>query len=166
MVEHFFLDYYWLTNSHLHLYTDAASTLGFGAVFKDKWFGEAWAPQCLRLNITLLELYPIYLALELWGDQFKNKCIQLNTDNMAVTFILNNFTSKDKQIMVLVRLLVLNCIKNNIMIRSRHIRGSDNIIPDMISRLQVQKARQLAPYLQEKPEKIPEHLQLQRLLKI
>ena len=162
----FFLDYYWLSNSHLHLYTDAASTLGFGAVFQNKWLGGAWAPQCLRLNITLLELYPIFLALEIWGDQFRNKCIQLNTDNMAVTYILNNFTSKDKDIMVLVRLLVLNCIKNNILIRSRHLKGSDNIIPDLISRLQVQKARKLAPYLQECSEEIPEHLQLQKLLKI
>ena len=162
----FFLDYYWLNNSYLNLYTDAASTLGFGAVFQNKWLGGAWAPQCLRLNITLLELYPIFLALELWGDHFQNKCIQLNTDNMAVTFILNNFTSKDKHIMVLVRLLVLNCIKNNILIRSKHLPGVENIIPDMISRLQVQKARQLAPYLDDCPEKIPEHLQLQKLLKI
>ena len=162
----FFLDYYWLTNSHLHLYTDAASTLGFGAIFQNKWLGGAWASQCLRLNITLLELYPIFLALEIWGDQLANKCIQLNTDNMAVTFILNNFTSKDKQIMILVRLLVKNCIKNNILIRARHIRGVDNILPDMISRLQVSKARKLAPYLQEHPEKIPEHLLLEKLLKI
>ena len=107
----------------------------------------------------------IVIALELWGDQLKNKCIQLNTDNMAVTFILNNFTSKDNSIMILVHMLVLNCLKNNILIRAVHLPGRENIIPDMISRQQVHKALELAPYLNRKPESIPDHLLLQRLLK-
>ena len=162
----FFLDYLWLNNSHLNLYTDAASTIGYGAIFGNKWLGGLWAPQCLRLNITLLELYPIVIALELWGDQLKNKCIQLNTDNMAVTFILNNFTSKDNSIMILVRRLVLNCINNNILIKAVHLPGRENLIPDLISRKQVPKALELAPFLNRTPDPIPDHLLLQTLLKI
>ena len=162
----FFLDHKWAENKHLHLFTDAASTIGFGAVFNNKWFGGIWAPQCMRMNITLLELYPIYVALELWGDQLTNKCIQLNTDNMAVVHILNNFSSKDPTIMILVRLLVLTCIKNNILIRSRHLPGESNLIPDLISRQQVSKALQLSPLLDREPVTVPDHLLLHKLLKI
>ena len=162
----FFLDYKWAQNNHLNLYTDAASTIGFGAVLNNKWFGGVWNEKCIRMNITLLELYPIYLALEIWGEELSNKCIQLNTDNMAVVFILNNFTSKDNTIMILVRLLVLTCIKHNILIRSVHIPGSKNLIPDMISRQQVAKALQLNPKLDREPIKVPEELQLHKLLQI
>ena len=162
----FFLDYIWEDNNHLHLHTDAASTIGFGAVFNNKWIVGIWEPQCLRMNITLLELYPIYLSLEIWGDQLRNKCIQLNTDNMAVVHILNNFTSKDNMIMILVRRLVLTCINKNILIRARHICGQLNVIPDLISRQQVPKAKRLAPYLLPEPEPVPSNLQLHKLLQI
>ena len=81
-------------------------------------------------------------------------------------YILNNFTSKDKQIMILVRLLVLTCTRNNILIRAKHLRGIDNTICDLISRKQVQKALELAPNLQKNPEEVPEHLLLHRLLQM
>ena len=137
-----------------------------GVFFYNKWFGGVWAPQCMRMNIALLELYPIYVALVIWGDQLKDKCIQLNTDNMAVVHILNNFTSKDSNIMVLVRLLVLHCIKFNILIRSRHLPGISNVTSDLISRQQVAKALKLNPHLEKEPEIIPENLQLQKLIPI
>ena len=85
---------------------------------------------------------------------------------MAVTYILNNSTSKDNYIMILVRKLVLNCIKNNILIKAVHLPGKENIIPDMISRQQVPKALELAPFLERTPVPVPDHLLLQTLLKI
>ena len=162
----FFLDYIWLTNHQLQLYTDAASTIGYGAVFKDRWFGGIWSDKCMRMNITLLELYPIVLALETWGDLLANKCIQINTDNMGVMFILNNFTSKDDNIMKLVRLLVINCCNRNILIKAVHLPGRKNVIPDLISRKQVQKALQLNPNLKRTPDKTSSHFQLETLLGI
>ena len=68
--------------------------------------------------------------------------------------------------MIILRKLVLTCISNNILIRAVHIPGISNIIPDLISRQQVQKAKSLAPYLQKEPEVIPEHLMLHKLLQI
>ena len=162
----FFLDYVWLSNTYLNLYTDAASTIGFGAVFDKRWLVGIWAPQCMRMNITLLELYPIYLAIEIWGKHFENKCLQLNTDNIAVMYILNSFTSKDKTIMIILRKLVLTCIKHNILIRAVHLAGSKNIIPDLISRQQVEKAKSLNPFLMREPDNIPDHLLLHKLLRI
>ena len=110
----FFLDYRFLSQDLLRFYTDSSSTIGFGGVFGTHWFHGMWSQQCLRLNIALLEIYPIYLALVFWGDLLANKCVMIMSDNQAVVHILNNFTSKDPVIMVIVCLIVLTCMHNNI----------------------------------------------------
>ena len=85
---------------------------------------------------------------------------------MAVVYILNNSTSKDSNIMVLVHLLVLHCIKFNILIRSRHLPGISNVTSDLISCQKLAKALKLNPHLDKEPEIIPESLQLQKLIQI
>jgi hypothetical protein len=32
----------WITANKLHLYTDAAGSLGFGAIFESEWFYGSW----------------------------------------------------------------------------------------------------------------------------
>ena len=83
-----------------------------------------------------------------------------------VMHIINNFSSKDKLIMKLVRHLVLTCMHHNIYIKSTHLSGKLNVIPDLLSREQVTKAKQLAPHLDQEPTIIPQSLQLQVLLGI
>ena len=162
----FFLDYKWKNSNILRLETDASSTIGFGARFENRWLAGTWEPKCLRMNIALLEIYPIYLALVVWKDYFANKCINIFSDNMSVVFILNNFSSKDDFIMIIVRLLVLHCMKNNILIKSTHICGRENKIPDLFSRQQIKEALLLDPKLDREPAVVPAHLRLQRLLQI
>ena len=161
----FFLDFKWISSDVLKLETDASSTIGFGARFQNRWFAGTWHPDCLRLNIALLELYPIYAALVIWVDHFRNKCIHIISDNMSVVHIINHFTSKDDQIMILVRLLVLHCMSNNILVKSSHIYGRLNLIPDMLSRQQVQEALQFDSQLDREPTFLPPHLRLVKLLR-
>lgn len=59
----------------------------------------------MPLAITIKELLPIVLAIEIWGRILSNKKILFKTDNKAVAEIINNQTSKEK-IMSLVRRLV------------------------------------------------------------
>ena len=151
----FMLEFRWLSSPQLHLFTDAASTIGFGAVFGNRWFYGLWPSDCVGLNITLLELYPICLALYIWGPFLTNNCITLHSDNQAVVAILNSCTSKESNIMILVRKIVLNCMTNNILICSKHIPGTGNIIPDLLSRNQVLKAKQMAPWLDPQPTVVP-----------
>jgi hypothetical protein len=162
----FFLDYRWLSSQVLQLFTDAASTIGYGAVFGNKWFSGTWEPQCLGLNIAVMEMYPILLALLVWAEQFKNKCLILRSDNMAVVHVINKNTSKDNTIMILVRQLVLICLKYNILVKSQHIMGSHNVISDLLSRSQIQKAKMVHTGLEEQPTPTPEEWQLHQLLKI
>ena len=162
----FFLDYKFLSQDLLQLYTDASTTIGFGGYFGDKWFYGGWSSNSKGLNIALLELYPICLAIKLWGRQLTNKCIQINSDNMAVVHILNNSTSKDHSIMTLLRPFILDCMRLNILIRSRHLLGRFNTCSDLLSRGQVQKARALYPHLRPYPEVIPREWSLDQWLTI
>ena len=160
----FFLDFNFLSQNVLRFYTDSSSTIGYGGVFGTHWFSGIWSNECFRLNIALLEIYPIYLALVFWGPLLSNKCVKIMSDNIAVVHILNNYTSKDPTIMIIVRLIVLSCMKFNIFIRSQHLPGKFNILPDLLSRNQVPKAKQLFPFLDIQPVQVPIHLKLKNLL--
>ena len=120
-----------------------------------KWFFGEWNSQWQHQNITLLELYPIVLALDLWGNILQNKCVVFHTNNLALVAIINKQTSKDVQIMCLIRKLVLTCLRNNIYFQAKHVVGTKNVLADALSRLQVQKFHQLAPYADPLPTTVP-----------
>ena len=63
----FFLEDFWDSSDKLELYTDAAGSLGFGAVFGRQWCYGKWPDNWLHQNIAILEFYPIVLSLYLWG---------------------------------------------------------------------------------------------------
>lgn len=61
----FFLDEHWTNSNKLHLFTDAAGSLGFGAILGNHWCYGQWPQTWLGRNIALLEFYPIVLSLYL-----------------------------------------------------------------------------------------------------
>lgn len=158
----FFPDQIWYTNDTLQLYTDAAGNpnLGCGAYFCGKWVQFRWPATWQNLsfikNLALLELIPIVLALFIWAPQLVDKRVIFNTDNQALVHIMNKRTSKDKQIMKLIRPMVLNTMLHNIQFRAVHIYSSHNDICDAISRFQLQRFRTLAPQADKFPERIPD----------
>lgn len=143
-----------MSNERLQLFTDASGK-GFGAVFKNLWFFGEWNKQWASQNITVQELYPIVLAVETWGMCMQNKSICFHTDNEALVHILNKMTSKDKNIMYLIRRLVLVALNYNILFSSQHIQGKLNIASDALSRLQIDKFLQLVPEAEQIPASIP-----------
>ena len=70
-----FLEDQWYNSNILHMYTDASGSLGFGAVFGNKWCYGAWPQEWTTHNIALLEFFPIVLSLLLWGSAMQNRCI-------------------------------------------------------------------------------------------
>ena len=153
-----FLDNAWVSSNTLHLYTNAASSGGYAAVLGSNWFAGAWPESWRSHNIALLELYPIVVAVQLWGQKWKNHCILFLCDNEAIVAVINKQTCLDVYIMVLVRELVMSCLKYNILFKAKHIPGKTNIVADLLSRLQVLKARQVAPWLSPVPTTLPPHL--------
>jgi hypothetical protein len=115
-------------------YTDASGTVGFGGVFNDKWFAGTWpASHQNRLNIAVLELYPVYVALHLWTERFSNSVVEGYTDNKAVVEVIQRWYAKDKQLRQLLKPITMTCLLHNIRLSAQHIPGKDNIGPDLLS---------------------------------
>ena len=134
----------WDTSETLALYTDS-SNIGFGGYLYNKWFAGVWPAAWLEHHITIKELFPIVLAVDLFRDKFANGNVLFFSDNMAVVHIINAQTSKHQLIMCLVRRFVVLCLKYNIMFRAKHIPGLDNTLADKLSRQQVKEFLQLTP---------------------
>ena len=85
----FFLDSSVTPTPELEMYTDAASSVGFGGYFSGKWFQGQWPPS-MRLSkergisIEWQELFPIVVACALWFPQFSGKRLQFWCDNESV----------------------------------------------------------------------------------
>lgn len=115
----------------LHLHMDAAEALGFGAMFGNSWFNGSWPEQIAHMPITFKETI------------------------LRVVHIINKQSCKETYIMRLVRPLVLTCMKYNILSRCVHVSGKYNILPDLLSRLQVEEFHRPAQDMNKVPTRIP-----------
>lgn len=159
-----FHDRFWSSNDDIQLFTDSAGGegLGFGIFFQGHWcysaWPDAWHKDGITNDITILELFPIVVATCIWGEELRNKRIRFNCDNMSVVHILNTMTSKSDKVMCLVRFLTLKCLQVNIIVRASHLPGSKNVICDALSRLQLDRFKEMAPDADPEPTQVPTHL--------
>ena len=159
-----FHDRFWVSTEDVQLFTDSAAGegLGFGIYFAGAWacakWPDDWHAAGYTDDITVLELFPIMVALFIWGEQLRNKKICFRSDNEAVCHVLSSMTSRSDSVMVLLRNITLRCLEMNIAIRSQHIRGIFNSVCDALSRFDQERFRRLAPEAAEEPATIPDHL--------
>lgn len=151
----FFLDPNWMPPDQFQLYTDASGTLGYGAYWAGSWFSQEWPQDLLSMPIEWKELYAIVMVCEAWGRHWAGKRILFHCDNKAVMEVWQSGLSHSTQLMRLVRALFFVAANGNFHVLIRHIAGVDNCIADALSRLQVQKFRQLAPQAAREPTPIP-----------
>ena len=108
----YFPDKYWVANDVLQLFTDSSGNpnLGCGAYCSGYWeqfqWPNHWGALPLIKHMALLELVPVVLALSVWAQLLQNKRILLRIDNSALVSIINKRTTKNKQIIELIRPLV------------------------------------------------------------
>ena len=152
----------WLHSTVIHLYTDAAKTVGFGAFFKGSWLNGTWEDIAVSPmnSIAYLEFVPVLLAMLVWGPELANKRIMLHSDNKAVVAILNRQSSKCPHIMKLVRRLTLTCLSHNILLKGEYIEGYLNTIADKISRFEMHSFFQEVPSAQRVPAPYTQFLPL------
>lgn len=69
------------SNADLELYINASGLIRFGAYFQGAWCAERWPDSWVSkgycTNLVLLELFPILVALDVWGDRLRDKRIGL-----------------------------------------------------------------------------------------
>ena len=152
----------WLSNETIQLFTDSAGgpNGGFGIYFNGKWSHGRWPASWAHLttDMTLLEFFPVVVALNLWGAEFTNKKILFHIDNLAVVHVINSQTTKSDKVLKLLRKLILICLTLNIQIKAEHIFSKLNTIADCLSRSQWGKFRLLAPTADPLPTPVPAHL--------
>jgi hypothetical protein len=155
----FFISSTWVTSDTLSLFTDASGSLGFGGIFGAHWFQGHWEPQHQLgrpgISIAWQELFAIVVACQLWANVFSNRRILFFCDNESVVNIVNTKRSRIPRVMDLVRHLTLLSLKFNVYIRAKHIEGKKNEIADSISRFQMHRFRELAPYADPAPCQVP-----------
>ena len=147
----------WLSSDKALLFTDASGSLGFAAVLGTEWFALSWdiVPGLADKQIAIKELFPIVVALELWGTQLQNQKILFMTDNAAIVHAINKQTCKEKTLMHLIRRLVLTSLSYNILFKAKHIPGKSNVLADHLSRFNFQAAFQIAPHLNQHQALVP-----------
>jgi hypothetical protein len=101
--------------------------MGYAAVFGSWWFANSWTKSLHCHHITVKELYPIVIALELWGKYMVNSKVLFLSDNQAVVDVLNKQSCRVKMLMRLIRRLVLCTLSYNIVFRAKHIARKSNI---------------------------------------
>ena len=135
------------TATEIDMYTDASTTLGCGGYHKMDWFIAEWDEDFMNTynpSINYLELYAVTVAVLNWIHLYPNQKIILFCDNMSVVHMINNNSSRCKNCMVLMRILVLQGLIHNVKICAKHVVGVTNIYADNLSRLNYRKFRQLA----------------------
>lgn len=154
----FFLNEKFRTGECLDLYTDASGSVGYGAVYGKEWFWGEWPQSWFSRNIAVLELFPIMAAVEVWGEAWANQSIRFFTDNEALVSVINKQTSREPQIMTLLRRMILTCLTFNINFMACHVPGRVNILADRLSRGQLEEYRMLAPWANAMPIDLPAHI--------
>ena len=148
----------WIQSPQIQLFSDAAINHGSAAILGNCWIVGSWPKSWGDFDIAVLELYPITVAIEIWGHELANKCITFHCDNASVCYSINKQSSHNQTLMILIRRIVVKCLINNIMFKAQHLAGTDNQLADSLSRFQFKKARRLAPHLRSRPTKVPEQL--------
>ena len=120
----------------INFYTDS-SHMGFGGTYGTQLIQEYFPESWKNYHISILEIYPIYVLIKMFAQKILNADIVFHCDNEAVVNVLNKQTSKDPYLLKIIRLIVLEQLKYNFTLSSKHIPGVTNILADKISRFQV-----------------------------
>ena len=95
------------------------------------------------------------VAAHVWGSQWVARRIEFLSDNESVVAVLKSGTSKDRNLMVLLRYLTRLAVHHSFSFTASSVRGKDNPVADAISCFQFQRFRQLAPLADVEPTAVP-----------
>ena len=149
-----------VTSSSLHFFTDSCKR-GYGGVFGRNHIRGLFPAAWRKLSIQVLELYPIYAMLHLYGRFLANCEVVFYCDNKSVVYNINKQSSKNKFIMKMLRPIIMLLLKYNFSLKARHIKGKLNTVADRISRGQVTPQFLRKRGMNPTPTPLPCHLRPQ-----
>lgn len=96
------------------------------------------------------------MAMHLWKNQLFRKKLIFHCDNLGATQAWSSLKSTCPAVIDLQKKRVMIAAVSNFCSTIKHISGLDNSIADALSRFQVQRFRELAPYAEPLLEAVPE----------
>lgn len=128
-----------LDSLQVQLFSDA-SGWGCAAIFGPQWFQLAWPLSWRSKHINVREFVPIYLALDAWGNLLRHSDLTFRCDNRAVVDVINSGTTRDPDMLIILRALTLLALRLDIHLCSLHFPGKLNTVADSLSRSQADPA--------------------------
>ncbi|KAJ1216641.1 hypothetical protein NDU88_004242 [Pleurodeles waltl] len=126
----------------VQLFSDAAGSTGFGLYWKSRWFAEEWKNG--GRSIAFLELFPLIVAVCLWGTELRYSRVLFRVDNMPVVQMVNRQSAREAGVLQLMCIFVLQCLRNDIYFLARHVPGVNNDIADALFHSQWERFHGLA----------------------
>jgi len=119
-----------------------SSPSGYGGHWKQNYFAEKW-PQNLQVNIKaakslstgLTEITAVYLALSIFGDQWRSQDVTILCDNATAVLSFSKRSSSSSRISATLRDIVQLTTSFNISLSLVWIPSEANIIADFLSRI-------------------------------
>ena len=153
-----------LTADQIMFYSDASKNpdLGFGIICEKLFICQRWDREFMLKydpSIQYLELYAVTVGVVTWMHRYPNRRIILFCDNQSSQGMINKNSTKCKQSMALIRLIILTSLKHNVRIFCNYVDTKSNGIADSLSRMQFDRFKRLAPAgVDKQPTPMPEEL--------
>ena len=138
--------------------SDASGSWGCGAHTTDSWFQIRWDEQSLPFSITINELLPIMVAAAVWGTRWRAQKVLCHCDNQAVVAVLNSRSSKQPQLMHMLRCLFFVEASYGFELFASYIPTKANDLADDLSRNNLSSFLSKVPALKGSQVKIPTQL--------
>ena len=119
-----------------------ASKKGFGGTAGQEYFRGVFPSEWHNKNIAELEMRAVLVALKVWGPKLRGQYFWIHVDNEAVSIVLNTGAAKDGMLQDALREVTMLAAQHQFIIKSRHISGISNRIPDWLSRWHEPQAQQ------------------------
>ena len=134
--------------------SDASGTWGCGAWCGDKWWQWEWPQGCSK-GIAFKELFAVILSAAVWGKEWRGQLVRAHCDNEAVVHMMASRSSKNPELMHLLRCLFFIEADCGFSLSVVHIAGTANILADDLSRNRLIFFLSKVPTAQQLPTPLP-----------
>ena len=107
------------------------------------------------MSIMAKELVPITLSCVAWGPKLAKHRVLVQCDNLSLVTAISKGSSRDKEVMRLLRCLWFFVAYFDIDLHVEHIAGAVNITADQLSRNQMQSFFSSHPQVSPLPTPLP-----------
>ena len=145
-------------NPQVFVTSDASGNWGCGAFEGTKWLQFKWPRLMEACHISVKEIIPIVMAAAIWGEGWSGKSVRFWSDNAAVVALLNSGSSREDNLMHLMRCLVFVMARFNFVVSASHVKGTHNDLADALSRNKKDYFLSHYPQAQANPAYVPQAL--------